>query len=101
MPAPDNPPVVLPIRDFRVWASRHKAGYVFAMTTASAPSVSATFAITPINPTVGDSFTQRGLLLAFRAAPTSSVASAGFVPYSAPPLSTLGQDMFSSYPARP
>src|ERR1700734_2317298 len=64
MAGPDNPPLVLPILDILVWAFRHIAGYVLAMTTASAPSRSQAWAIRPITPTLGDSFTQRGLTLA-------------------------------------
>ncbi len=101
MPAPDNPPVVLPRRDFRVWASIHNAGYVFAITTASAPSVSATLAINPRDPIVGDSLTQSGRLQAVLAAETTPASSSGLVPYSAPPRSTLGQETFSSHAASP
>src|SRR5580658_9361931 len=101
MPAPDNPPVVLPRRDFRVWESRHMAGYVFAMTTASAPSFSATLAISPIDPMTGDSLTQSGRFDAALAAPMTSAANWGSVPYSTPPRFVFGQEMLSSYAASP
>src|ERR1700722_15690061 len=94
--APDNPPVVLPIRDFRLCASIHSAGYVFARTNASAPSASATFAVTPMALTLGESFTHSGRLAAPRAALTTSAVRAGSVLYSIPPWSTLGQELFSS-----
>src|ERR1700678_4531342 len=96
MAAPDNPPVVLPIRDFRLWASIHSAGEVLATTSASAPSLSAIFAVTPIALTLGESFTHRGRLAARRAARTTEAVRSGSVLYSRPPCSTFGQEMFSS-----
>src|SRR5271155_2922178 len=96
MAAPDNPPVVLPRRDLRLCASIHSAGQVFAVTTASAPSASETFALTPIILTFGESFTHSGRFAAARAAPTTAPVREGSVLYSMPPRSTLGQEMFSS-----
>src|SRR3984957_7667014 len=101
MAAPDNPPVVLPIRDFRLWASIHNAGQVLATTTAAAPSAAAIFAVTPIALTFGDSFTHKGRFAACRAALTTEAVRSGPVLYSRPPCSTLGQEMFSSYPVSP
>src|SRR5580658_8161362 len=78
---PDRPPVWFPRLDFPVQGSIAIAGYVFAMVRASAPAPSAVRAISPISATIGESFTQRGrLLAAFLAAPTSSATSAGSPP---------------------
>src|SRR5208282_3319530 len=96
IPGPDNPPAVLPRHDLRVCASIHRAGYVFAITTASAPADSAALAISPIVPMAGESLTHSGRFDAFLAASTTSAVSEGLVPYSMPPRSTLGQEMFSS-----
>src|ERR1700732_1125490 len=68
MAGPDNPPVVLPRRDLRLCASIHSAGYVLAITTASAPLGSAALAVSPILLTLGESFTHSGLRASFRAA---------------------------------
>src|ERR1700680_2704146 len=95
--APDNPPVVLPSLDLRVWLSIHKAGYVLAIVKASAPASSAARAASRMFPTTGAILTHRGLReVALRAAPTTLAIRAGLLPNSAPPCSTLGQEMFSS-----
>src|SRR6202046_139067 len=96
---PDNPPVVLPRRDLRLCASIHSAGYVFAITTASAPLDSAALAISPMALTFGESFTQSGRFAALRAASTTAPVRDGSVLYSTPPCSTLGHEMLSSYAA--
>ncbi len=90
-PAGGTPKAGLP----GVWVDT-QCGYVLAMTTASAPDASTAFAITPILPITGESFTHSGRFAACFAAETTSAASTGSVPYSAPPCFTLGQEMFSS-----
>src|SRR6202049_707855 len=99
---PERPPVRFPKHDIWVRVSTAIAGKVFATVKASAPADSAARPISPMSATSGDNFTHKGRrTAALRVAPTTSATWTGSLPNCIPPFFTFGQEMLSSYPAKP
>jgi len=69
---------------------------VFINDNASAPALSAAFAISVICVTFGESLTIKGVFVAFRHAETSFSVSLESIPKAIPPSFIFGHDIFSS-----
>src|ERR1700727_1820887 len=98
---PESPPVLLAMRGRRVSTSMERDKKVLTSERASAPALSAHFAIWAMEVTLGESFTIRGRRETALARVTSWSRIPVSVPKTMPPCWVIGQEAFNSEAAMP
>src|ERR1035441_7216064 len=93
---PESPPVVKPIFGSRRSRSIARPTSVLMSESASAPASTAARADATMSVTFGESFTTSGWRVAERILFTRAASASGLFPKTMPPLTTFGQETFTS-----